>query len=122
MSPTNRLTTNPEPLDVAIAAARAAGRLLRQGYGRAREVSHKGLVDLVTEWDRRSEEAILRMIREAFPTHAILAEESGASRESSPHRWIVDPLDGTTNFAHAYPMFGLSIAYERDGELEVGVV
>jgi myo-inositol-1(or 4)-monophosphatase len=110
------------PLQVAIAAAQAAGRQLRRGYGRAREVSHKGLVDLVTEWDRRSEETILRTIRETFPTHAILAEESGASRRESSHRWIVDPLDGTTNFAHAYPMFGVSIAYERDGQLEACVV
>jgi myo-inositol-1(or 4)-monophosphatase len=116
------MTEEPIPLQVAIAAIQAAGRLLRQGYGRAREVSHKGLVDLVTEWDRRSEETILRTIREAFPTHAILAEESGASRQASSHRWIVDPLDGTTNFAHAYPMFGVSIAYERDGELTAGVV
>jgi myo-inositol-1(or 4)-monophosphatase len=116
------MADEPIPLQVAVAAAQAAGRLLRRGYGRAREVSHKGLVDLVTEWDRRAEETILRTIHEAFPAHAILAEESGASRQESVYRWIVDPLDGTTNFAHAYPMFGVSIAYERDGELTAGVV
>src|SRR5712692_354000 len=93
----------PTPLQIAVAAAHAAGRELRRGYGRAREVSHKGLVDLVTEWDRRSEAMILRMIHDAFPTHAVLAEESGASRETSVHRWIVDPLDGTTNFATPTP-------------------
>jgi myo-inositol-1(or 4)-monophosphatase len=116
------LSPQQTPLQVAVTAAKAAGRELRRGYGRARQVSHKGLVDLVTEWDRRSEDTILGMIRDAFPTHAVLAEESGASQQTSDHRWIVDPLDGTTNFAHAYPMFCVSIAYERHGDLHVGVV
>src|SRR5438552_5559475 len=97
------LPAGPTPLDVAVAAARASAREPRRRYGAARQISHKGLVDLVTEWDRRSEATITRMIRETFPSHAILAEESGASAHPSDHRWIVDPLDGTTNFAHAYP-------------------
>lgn len=116
------LPAQPTPLVVAVAAARASARELRRGYGGARQISHKGLVDLVTEWDRRSEATIMRIIRETFPTHAILAEESGASPQRSDHRWIVDPLDGTTNFAHAYPMFCVSMAYERQGELDVGVI
>jgi myo-inositol-1(or 4)-monophosphatase len=112
----------PDPLQVAIEAARASARILREGFGRAQNISHKGLVDLVTEQDKRSEAAIMRTIRAAFPEHAILAEESGASSQTSAHRWIVDPLDGTTNYAHGYPVFCVSIAYEREGELEVGVV
>src|SRR2546426_6902143 len=93
------------PLSVAIRAAMEGGRGLRRAFGKAQRISHKGLVDLVTAEDRRSEETILQVIHEAFPTHAILAEESGATRETDVHRWIVDPLDGTTNYAHGYPMF-----------------
>ncbi len=118
------MTTLPEPtpLSVAIEAARAGARITRRGFGRAQRVSHKGLVNLVTERDRRSEAEIVRIIRAAFPTHAILAEESGASGVRSEHRWIVDPLDGTTNYAHGYPVYCVSIAYERSGRLELGVI
>jgi myo-inositol-1(or 4)-monophosphatase len=72
--------------------------------------------------DRESEQAVIRMLNRAFPDHAILAEESGANARTSEHRWIVDPLDGTTNFAHGYPQFCVSIAYERRGRLEFAVV
>ena len=115
-------TTEPDPLTIAVAAARKSASILRRAYGQAHNVSHKGLVDLVTEQDKRSEASILRTIRAAFPEHAILAEEGGATSQTSAHRWIVDPLDGTTNYAHGYPVFCVSIAYERAGELEVGVV
>jgi myo-inositol-1(or 4)-monophosphatase len=118
----NASSAEPTPLDVAIAAAQAGARVLRRGFGQAQRVSHKGLVDLVTEQDRRSEAAILATIRAAFPSHAILAEESGATSETMAHRWIVDPLDGTTNYAHGYPVFGVSLAYEKEGHLEAGVV
>jgi myo-inositol-1(or 4)-monophosphatase len=115
--------SQPDPLDVAIAAALAGGRILRRGFGQVQQVSHKGLVDLVTARDRESEAAILQVIHGAFPEHAILAEESGASQSTAAdHRWVVDPLDGTTNYAHGYPTVDVSIAYERDGKLEVGVV
>jgi myo-inositol-1(or 4)-monophosphatase len=110
------------PLSVAIRAAKEGGRGLRRAFGKVQRISHKGIVDLVTEEDRRSEATILRIIREAFPSHAILAEESGATQQTDPHRWIVDPLDGTTNYAHGYPMFCVSIAYELNGQLEAGVV
>jgi myo-inositol-1(or 4)-monophosphatase len=110
------------PREVAIAAAQVGGRILRRAFGQVQRVTHKGLVDLVTEQDRRSEAAIAEVIRAAFPDHAILAEEGGTSAGSPAHRWIVDPLDGTTNYAHGYPVFAVSVAYEENGELEVGVI
>lgn len=112
----------PAPIDVAIAAAQASGRILRQAFGKTLRIARKGLVNLVTEQDHRSEETIVRTILAAFPTHAIWAEERGAIGAPSEHRWIVDPLDGTTNYAHGYPFFCVSIAYERQGQVEVGVI
>ncbi|HEX5415340.1 MAG TPA: inositol monophosphatase family protein [Chloroflexota bacterium] len=109
------------PLAVALEAAAAGARVLRRHYGEIQKVSFKGIVDLVTEQDKRSEAVIAQTIRRAFPEHAILGEESGLSG-ASPNRWIVDPLDGTTNYAHGYPMFAVSIAYEENGQLRVGVV
>lgn len=109
------------PLAVALEAAEAGARVLRHHYGEIQKVSFKGIVDLVTEQDKRSEAAISQTIRHAFPDHAILGEESGLTG-TSPHRWIVDPLDGTTNYAHGYPMFAVSIAYEENGQLQVGVI
>jgi len=76
----------------------------------------------VTEADKEAEAAIIASIRRAFPEHAILAEESGASEQKSEHRWIIDPLDGTTNFAHGFPAFCVSIAYEHRGRVQYGVV
>ncbi len=116
------LSGEPNPLSVAVEAAQTAGRILRRGFGKTQKISHKGLVNLVTEQDRRSEAAIIQILKERFPNHAILGEESGSSGVSSAHRWIVDPLDGTTNYAHGYPIFCVSIAYEHEGRLEVGVI
>jgi myo-inositol-1(or 4)-monophosphatase len=110
------------PVDVAIAAARAGGRILRRGFGQVQRIRHKGPVNLVTEQDHRSEEAIIRTIHAAFPTHAVLAEERGQVGLADEHCWIIDPLDGTTNYAHGYPVFCISIAYERRGMVEVGVI
>lgn len=111
--------------ELAIETAYAAGRLLWSKMGRANQVQRKGLVDLVTEADHASERLILDAIRDRFPGHAILAEESGdagADNASSQYRWIIDPLDGTTNFAHGYPMFAVSIALEAAGDVVLGVV
>jgi myo-inositol-1(or 4)-monophosphatase len=113
------------PRSVAIDVAREAGRILGAHYGRAKEVRYKGEVDLVTEIDVRSEALIVERIQHYFPDHNILSEESGRTRSpetSSPYRWIIDPLDGTTNFAHGYPFFCVSIGLERDGETILGVV
>jgi myo-inositol-1(or 4)-monophosphatase len=107
---------------VALRAARAAGRIHLKRLSRITVNRKSNSIDLVTEADRESEAAIIEVIHRAFPTHAILAEESGASAHQSDHRWIIDPLDGTTNFAHGYPQFCVSIAYERRGRVELGVV
>lgn len=109
--------------DAAIEFAREAGAILLEGYGRTHAPELKGSIDLVTEYDRRSEELLLRRIAERFPEHGVLAEESGAhaARDSSV-RWLIDPLDGTTNFAHNYPFFAVSIGVEAQGRLAAGVV
>lgn len=113
------------PRSVAIQVAREAGRILGEHSGRAKEVRYKGEVDLVTEIDVRSETLIVERIQQHFPDHNILSEESGQARSletDSAYRWIIDPLDGTTNFAHGYPFFCVSIGLERDGETILGVV
>lgn len=109
-------------LAVAQDAAREAGRILRENFEGEFEVSQKGYINFVTEIDLKSEEAILGRIHGAFPDHAILSEEKGASEGTSPFRWIIDPLDGTTNYAHGYPTFCVSIALEYEGALAVGVI
>ena len=109
--------------EAASAFAREAGAILLQGYGRVHAPEKKGRIDLVTEFDRRSEALLLARIRARFPDHAILAEESGAGGASHARvRWVCDPLDGTTNFAHNYPFFCVSIGVEVAGELTAGVV
>jgi myo-inositol-1(or 4)-monophosphatase len=113
--------------DAAVELAVAAGAILREGHGRAHAPEHKGRIDLVTEYDRRSERLVIERLRQRFPGHAILAEESGAHAGGPADapgavRWIVDPLDGTTNFAHNYPFFCVSIAAEAEGRLAAGAV
>jgi len=103
-------------------AARAAGRIHLQRLSRIKVTRKTNSIDLVTEADREAEQAVIRMLNRAFPQHAILAEESGANEARSAHRWIIDPLDGTTNFAHGFPQFCVSIAYEKRGRVELAVV
>ena len=114
-------------LDFAIQTARDAGRVLTERFGRKIEIANKSEIDLVTESDLASERLIIDRIKTYYPRHAILAEESGASEpvdgeQRSEWRWIIDPLDGTTNYAHGYPCFCVSIGLECKGRLEVGVV
>ena len=109
-------------LDVAVRVAREAGALLKDNFGRVQEVEYKGRIDLVTEMDRRSEELILGRLRAAFPGDGVWAEESGKDRAGAERVWIIDPLDGTTNYAHEYPVFAVSIALQVAGELVVGAV
>jgi myo-inositol-1(or 4)-monophosphatase len=108
--------------EVAVGAALAAGQLLRQRYGRPQTVEYKGEIDLVTALDREAEALIVGRIHTAYPEHSILAEESGGTLGSAEHRWLVDPLDGTSNYAHGYPVFCVSVAYERAGRITLGVV
>ncbi|HEV8307271.1 MAG TPA: inositol monophosphatase family protein [Methylomirabilota bacterium] len=107
---------------IAVEAARGAGKLLREALGGARRISYKGHpTNLVTEMDRRAETLIVGRLLDAFPDHAVLAEESGAQAGRSEYRWLIDPLDGTTNYAHGVPVFCVSLALERAGRVELGV-
>jgi myo-inositol-1(or 4)-monophosphatase len=108
--------------DFAASIAREAGAILLEGYGRSHRGERKGRIDVVTVYDRRSESLLLGRIRGRYPDHAVLAEESGRHEGAAPVRWLVDPLDGTTNFAHSYPFFAVSVAAEVDGELVAGAV
>lgn len=110
-------------LKAATDAAKQAGLLLlhyaRDGF----RIKHKSLIDLVTEADHAAEQCVIDVIREYFPGHRFLAEERGAIDQSpSPYRWIIDPLDGTTNFAHGFPAYCVSIGLEYNGECVLGVV
>ena len=109
-----------------IAAAYEGGKVLRSYFGQKPEIHKKGPINLVTRADTESETAIIETIRSRFPDHAILAEESGldAGGQKNDHqnRWIIDPLDGTTNFAHELGFFSVSIAFEHDGKILIGIV
>jgi len=114
-------------LDVARGAAADAGALLLEGQRQGIHVENKGAIDLVTEWDRRAEELVVGRLNGAFPEHLVVAEEgtgqeAGGATPPDAVRWFVDPLDGTTNFAHRLPFFAVSIAMEAQGDLKVGVV
>jgi myo-inositol-1(or 4)-monophosphatase len=109
--------------NIAVRAARQAGKLLLRYYGQvdAKSVSEKGRNDFVSEVDRAAETAIIDVIRKAHPNHAILAEESGETA-GNDFQWIIDPLDGTTNYLHGFPQFSVSIALRHRGQLESAVV
>ena len=110
-------------LDVAVEAAREAGTMLRAEFGCPKQISYKGEVDIVTESDRRAEALIAARLRREFPDHAIIAEEGTVGAAAgAKFTWHVDPLDGTTNFAHGYPCFGVSIGLVQDGKPLVGAV
>jgi myo-inositol-1(or 4)-monophosphatase len=109
-------------LSVAVLVAREAGALLRENFGRVQEVDYKGRIDLVTEMDRRSERLIVERLASEFPGDDVLAEEGSGERRGVERLWIVDPLDGTTNYAHEYPVFAVSIALQVEDRLTVGVV
>ena len=109
-------------LEVAVAAAKAAGEVIRSNFGQRQDTRYKGERDLVTETDEKAEQTIKDTLREAFPTYGMLAEESGQLSGEGDSRWIVDPLDGTTNYAHGLPIFAVSMALERAGEVVLGVI
>jgi myo-inositol-1(or 4)-monophosphatase len=112
--------TVPSRLDFALDLARRAGRLLRAGYGHAGTVRYKGPTDPVTEYDLRSEALIRDAIHAAFPEDAVLGEEGGRTGQGDAC-WFVDPLDGTVNFAHAVPIFAVTLAYAQGGRPVLGV-
>lgn len=111
-----------EILALAKSAAEEAGELLVEGLGKKRKISSKsGPTDLVTQYDRESQELIVAKIQDTYPNHSILSEEE-LGVEGSSTKWIIDPLDGTTNYIYNYPLFDVSIGVEAEGEVKVGVI
>ena len=109
-------------LETAVKAAREAGRLQMEAFDQDHRVRFKSENDLVTEVDQACEDTIVSVIREVFPSHDFLLEETQRPRTGSPFLWVVDPLDGTTNYAHRVPHFCSSIALQADGQTVLGVV
>jgi len=111
-----------DAMEVARLGALEAGALIRRSVGRCARVSFKGRDNIVTDVDRASEALIIKRISGAFPEDSILSEESGLAEKSERCRWLIDPLDGTTNFSRSFPFFAVSIAREKAGVLETGVI
>ena len=109
-------------LGAAGRAATAAAKILMDRFGHVSEISKKGEIDLVTEADLMAERSILEIISRDFPGDGILSEEAGVKEEGSHRIWIIDPLDGTTNFVHGFPFFGVSLALESEGKPVLGIV
>ena len=109
--------------EAALQAARESGKILLDNIKKIKAVDYKGKFNLVTNVDRQSQANIIEILHHYFAEHGILAEEEGGLKETdSPYKWIVDPLDGTTNYAHGYPCFCISIALEKEKEIILGVV
>src|SRR5690606_32982235 len=111
-------------LNFAMETARDAGRVLLEKFGRITAVTKKGDINLVTEADLASEALIIERIKSRYPKHSILAEEAGDAvvvTGGESWKWIIDPLDGTTNYAHGYPCFAVTLALEHEGEIVIGV-
>ncbi|MBN1503164.1 inositol monophosphatase [Candidatus Woesearchaeota archaeon] len=109
-------------MDIALSAAREAGKIVLKYFGRLEKIEYKGEFDVVTEADRESQEKIIEIIHSSFPKHNILAEESSPIDKNSDYTWIIDPLDGTTNFSHRYPFFCISVALRKRHEIMLGIV
>ena len=107
---------------VGIAAAYKGADVLRCQFGKISQVGKKGAIDLVTEADIESEKKILSTIQSTFSDHTVLAEESGLNKAVSDYKWLIDPLDGTTNFAHQLPIFSISIAFAIKDDILIGIV
>jgi myo-inositol-1(or 4)-monophosphatase len=99
-----------------------AGVILRDGFGKEHQIHHKGIIDLVTEMDKKSETYLIEQIRSKFPDHAIVTEESGYLKGDDGACWYIDPLDGTMNYAHSMPVFCVSVAFAEHGKVVMGVV
>jgi myo-inositol-1(or 4)-monophosphatase len=107
---------------IAIDAALKSGLFIKDSVGRVERISYKGRINVVTDIDRKAEDIIIRRIAQAFPEHSFLSEERPPHDKGSPYRWVIDPLDGTTNFVHSFPFFCVSIALEKDAKVVLGVV
>ncbi len=109
--------------DILLKAVHAAGRLMEENFSKDYKISSKRSVnDLVTEIDKRCEKTIIEIIRRSYPGHEILSEEMGAIEKPSSHKWIIDPIDGTVNYAHGMPICCVSVAVEISGRIELGAV
>ena len=107
---------------VALKAVKEGAAILMEYLGKVKSINYKGDINIVTEADQKSEQKIISIIKDTYPDHRILAEETGDSGHSSPFKWIIDPLDGTTNYAHGYPCFCVSIAIEFEEEIICGLI
>ncbi len=116
------MKTDDRYLQVAVAAAKEAGRIQMLHFDHSHPVEYKGEFNPVTEVDRLCERAVVKLVSDAFPDHDILTEESPFEGKGSPWKWIIDPLDGTTNYFHGFPCFCVSVALEVEGEVRTGVV
>lgn len=111
-----------ELFGTALHAAQIAGKYIQDSLTQLATVDEKGRADLVTNVDKTSENIIMEQIQEHYPDHSILAEESGESQKDEGTLWVIDPLDGTSNFVHGYPKYAVSIAVQVDGETQIGIV
>lgn len=110
-------------INKTIEIAKQAGAIIREGFGKKLSIDFKtDEANLVTNIDKASERLIMEFIRTEYPTHSIIAEESGSSKNSSEYTWVIDPLDGTTNFAHGLPLFSVSIGIQKNGKTIIGVI
>ncbi len=109
-------------IETAIHAARKAGMVLREGFSRPHKISFKGVIDIVTEMDRESERLVCEILKRDFPSYGIQGEEGARVQGTEEALWIIDPLDGTTNYSKGYPLFGVSIALKFHGQITLGVV
>ncbi len=110
-------------LDIALEAAEKAGNIIRENFHEKKEIDYKGRINLVTNVDREAEKAVVETILKYYPKHNILTEETEHKQNASqPYRWVIDPLDGTTNYVHGFPFVCVSIALQKDGKSIVGVV
>ena len=109
-------------IDFLATLAKEAGEILKQGYGKEHQISYKGPINLVTEVDRKSEDMLIERILGAFPDHSIVAEESGYFEGKNDHRWFIDPVDGTSNYAKGFPIFCVSIGYAYKGSMALAAI
>jgi myo-inositol-1(or 4)-monophosphatase len=109
--------------EIALKAAYGAGAIIRENFYKPKEISYKGRIDLVTNIDKKAEDMIIKIIKKSYPTHNILTEERQLSQDPNQEfRWIIDPLDGTTNYVHGFPFVAVSIALHRNGVPQLGIV
>ena len=109
-------------IDFLIDISKEAGEILKEGFGKSHQITYKSAINIVTEIDRKSEDLLVSRIRAAFPEHSIVAEESGFFDGRNDHRWFIDPVDGTSNYAKGFPMFCVSIGYAYQGRVRLAAV